>query len=112
MKFISTQDVMVGDTIAFDSSHPEMPLCYMTVESIEEGEDDFLRWEFIDNEWRMVHGDEPAACIILKGTIMTRIGVRPFTNGYPAPIPQILDDGRECQSKNILLINRPEETND
>lgn len=98
MRFINATEIAVGDTIAWPTSHPLDILNYMTVDDIEEGEDNFVGY---DNGQPIYNGEEYSV-IVLKGTVMCVRGVRivahseRYNDGYPMN-PNV---------KNILLINR------
>lgn len=78
--FIKAEDITVGDTIAWHTAHPKYPLNYMTVEDIEEGEDNF---KFYNSRGQSVVDDNNYyPVIVLRGKVMCCDGIRKFPNGY------------------------------
>jgi hypothetical protein len=97
MKFISPEDVRVGDTIAWASSSSKYVINYMLVEDIEECESNFSG--YINGVAQFNSEDYP--CLGLRGKVMCEGGERidAYTNGvYPYNLHKSLP--------KILLINR------
>lgn len=101
MKFIPAKDIMVGDTIAFGSSHPCHTEKYMTVERIEEGESNFRYYTLVDGMYVPTYDGEEYPVQILYGDVMTKDGKQTYcltdNGGFPMPI-----------ESTVLLINRGE----
>jgi hypothetical protein len=73
-KFISLQEIRIGDTIVILSSHPKYRLTFLYVEDIEEGESNFKGYDI--NCEPVMHGEEYAV-VVLIGTPMSYDGPRP-----------------------------------
>ena len=98
-RFIKVKEVIVGDTIAWRTQHPIHRLCYMVVEDLEEGENNFRRYNMYNG--KPVYEGEPFPCYVLRGRIISPCGVR--TDGIDYPVYKMNTEG------DVLLINRNEQ---
>jgi hypothetical protein len=101
MKFIEVKDIRVGDTIAWNTQKATDCVSYMTVENIEESEDNF---RYYDDQGVPVFSGEEYACYSLYGKVISKNGVRTNYAGYPGPYKLSTD----FDNHHILLISRKE----
>jgi hypothetical protein len=98
MRFISTKEIQVGDTIVWKTSHHRYHICYMTIEDIEEGETNFRGY---DSNGMPVFDGDPWAVLFVSGKVMGRDGER---TDYKPHMKYHLNVGDNIEP--IILVSR------
>lgn len=94
MKFISVLEIRIGDTVAWDTSHPTETIRYMIIESIDSAESE-TNFAGYDASLNPICAEDSFPCLIAYGRIFSCNGIMK-ENKYEFPINRT----------DLLLISR------